>query len=174
MLHSRLKDRSQLPQKDFGVIQKYVHSKLQIFDLLPLVHPCSFYMLDAHEFLNEKLRSEKREKNFFFCKLIYTITTIKIFTCSYVKSLKKCLRLFNKTFNNYQATYQKELCLLFETSGNFFHRVSIEIGLGLTPLLPLFVFICNKSFIKKGSFEEMNRVNDNASAFMHLNIKENK
>ena len=53
-------------------------------------------MQDAYEFLNEKLRSEKREKNYFFCKLnikdgnvfytdIYTITTIKIFTCSYLK-----------------------------------------------------------------------------------------
>ena len=74
-------------------------------------------MQDAYEFLNEKLRSEKREKNYFFCKLnikdgnvfytdIYTITTIKIFTCSYIKkSLKKCLRRFNKTFSNYQATY---------------------------------------------------------------------
>ena len=54
------------------------------------------------------------------------------------KSLKKCLRLFNKTFSNYQATYYKELYLLFEKSGNFFHRVSIEID--LTPPL-LFVFI---------------------------------
>ena len=117
-------------KKTLGSFKKYVHSKLQIFDLLPLVHPCSFYMQDAYEFLNEKLRSEKREKNYFFCKLnikdgnvfytdIYTITTIKIFTCSYIKkSLKKCLRRFNKTFSNYQATYQKELYLLFEKSGN--------------------------------------------------------
>ena len=46
---------------------------------------------------------------------------------------KKCLRLFNrktplhaglgskqKTFSNYQATYQKELCLLFENQTIFF------------------------------------------------------
>ena len=26
-------------------------------------------MQDAYEFLNEKLRSEKRENNYFFCKL---------------------------------------------------------------------------------------------------------
>ena len=32
-----------------------VHSKLQNFDLLPLVHSCSFYMEDAYGFLNEKL-----------------------------------------------------------------------------------------------------------------------
>ena len=43
------------------------------------------------------------------------------------KSLKKCLRLFNKTFSNYQATYYKELYLLFEKSGNFFHKVSFHI-----------------------------------------------
>ena len=31
-----------------------------------------------------------------------------------------------------------------------------------------------KPFIKKGLLEEMEGVNDNASAFMHLNIKANK
>ena len=62
-----------------------------------------------------------------------------------------------------------------------FHRVNIEIG--LTPPFSLFVFIRslrtplplhNKPFIKKGLLEEMEKVNDNASAFMHLNIKTNK
>ena len=139
--------------------------------------------------------SKKREKNYFFCKLnikdgnvfytdIYTITTIKIFTYSYIKkSLKKCLRSFNKTFSNQQANYQKELYLLFEKSGNLFHRVSKEIGLTL-PSPPLVCFhsflkdlplpLYNKPFIKKGSLEEMEGVNDNASIFMHLNIKANK
>ena len=61
----------------------------------------------------------------------------------------------------------------------FFNRVNIEIG--LTPPLPLFVFIRslriplhNKPFIKKSSLEEMEGVNGNASAFMHLNIKASK
>ena len=77
--------------------------------------------------------------------------------------------------------------MLFEKFGNLFHRVSIEIG--LTPPLPLFVFIRtlrtpqlpppppphnNKPFFKKGSLEVMEGVSDNASAFMHLNIKANK
>ena len=62
-----------------------------------------------------------------------------------------------------------------------FHRVSIEIR--LAPPLPLFVFsrslrtpslLYNKPFLKKGLLEEMERVNDNASAFIHLNIKTNK
>ena len=50
--------------------------------------------------------------------------------------------------------------------------------------LPLFVFICcygssyplplhNKTFIKKGLLEEIEEVDDNASAFMHQNIKTN-
>ena len=71
----------------------------------------------------------------------------------------------------------------FKRSGNFFHRVSIEID--LIPPLPsqcLFSFafkdlpllLSNKPFIKKGSLGEMEEVNDNASAFMHLNIKANK
>ena len=60
------------------------------FDPLPLVYPCLFYMYprqrkftimsyppppsqekfcDAYEFSNEKLVSENREKNYFFCRL---------------------------------------------------------------------------------------------------------
>ena len=37
-----------------------------------------------------------------------------------------------------------------------------------------FLPIHNKTFIKKGSLEEMEGFNDNASSFMHLNIKANK
>ena len=72
--------------------------------------------------------------------------------------------------------------MLFEKSGNIFHRVSIEID--LTPSLPLFVFIrslrtllspsTTNPLLRKRSLEEMERVNDNASAFMHVNIKANK
>ena len=59
----------------------------------------------------------KREKRIFFFKFnikddnvcftdIYTIKTIETSTWSNIKeSLKKCLRLFNKTFSKYQATY---------------------------------------------------------------------
>ena len=103
--------------------------------------------------MNEKLRSEKRENNCFLqthhkrwqCFLhryiyIYNYNNKIIYMFIYNKSLKKCLRLFNKTFSNYQAAYLMEFYLLFEKSGNFFHTVSIEIG--LTPPLPLlFVFI---------------------------------
>ena len=38
------------------------------------------------------------------------------------KEFKKCLRLFNKTFSNYQATYQEGLYLLFEKLGIFFRE----------------------------------------------------
>ena len=75
-----------------------------------------------------------------------------------------------------------ELYLLFEKSGNFSqseHRDRFDSS------LPLFVFIRpsrnplppslhNNPFIKKGLLEEMEGVNDNAGAFMHLNIKANK
>ena len=72
---------------------------------------------------------------------------------------------------------------LFEKSDNFFHRVSIEIDL-IPPSPPPVSFgslfkdlplpFHNKPFIKKSSLEEMEGVNGNASAFMHLNIKANK
>ena len=105
-----------------------------------------------------------------------------IYMVIYKKKFKKCLCLFNKTFSKYHTTYWKEFYLLFEKSGIFFHRVSMETG--LTPPLPLFVFIRSlkklfshlniKPFIKKGSLEKMGGVNDDASAFKHLNIKTNK
>ena len=41
-----------------------------------------------------------------------------------------------KTFSNCQATYQKELCMLFGKSGNFFHRANVQIG--LTPAPPVY------------------------------------
>ena len=42
-----------------------------------------------------------RDGNVFFAET-HKITTIRIFTCSYIKkSLKKCLGCFNKTFSNY-------------------------------------------------------------------------
>ena len=42
----------------------------------------------------------------------------------------------------------------------------------MSPSLPLWETL--KPFIKKGLLEEMEGVNDNASAFMHLNVKANK
>ena len=78
-----------------------------------------------------------------------------------------------------QLIRRNSICCLKNQA--IFHRVSIEIG--LTPPLPLFVFIrslrtpsllYNKPFLKKGLLEEMGRVNDNASAFIHLNVKTNK
>ena len=63
--------------------------------------------------------------------------------------------------------------------------MSIEIG--LTPPLPLLVFIRSlktpppphsllhkEPFIKKGSLKEIEGVDDNASAFMHRNVKINE
>ena len=44
-----------------------------------------------------------------------------------------------KTFSNCQATYQKELCLLFKKSRNFFHRANVK-KIGLNPLT-LFISI---------------------------------
>ena len=96
----------------------------------------------AHE--NRGVKREKiiacfklniKDDNIFYTD-VYTMT-IKIFT-SHKKNLTKCLCPFNKEgFSNCQATYQKELYLLFKKLGNFFHRVNIEICLGP---LPLFIF----------------------------------
>ena len=55
------------------------------------------------------------------------------------KNFQENLKLAMKKTTTGQATYQKELCLLFEKSGSFFHRGNVQIG--LTPFL-LFVFVC--------------------------------
>ena len=66
----KIKIKILVAAKDFGLgsFKTYVHLKLLIFDLLPspLVHLCPFYIQHAHEFLNEKLKSEERENNYFF------------------------------------------------------------------------------------------------------------
>ena len=130
MLDWRLKYWSYLQQKDFGVIQNVCFTQNFYFLIcLPHVHPCSFYMQDAYEFLNEKLRSEKGEKKNFFktqhkrwqCflhKYISMITTIKIFT-----------------YWNINKVYF--ICCL--KNQEIFHREKIDIGLALP--LPLFVFV---------------------------------
>ena len=53
----------------------------------------------------------------FFTQIyIYDNSNKNISVLIYKKCFKKCLRLFNKTFSNCQATYQKELYLLFKKS----------------------------------------------------------
>ena len=63
----------------------------------------------------------------FFTQIYIYDNNKNIYMLIYKKSLKKCLRLFHKTFSNCQNNQA------------IFHRVSIEIG--LTPPLQLFVFI---------------------------------
>ena len=98
----------------------------------------------------------------------------------YKKSLNKCLCFFHKTFSNCQATYKKELYLLFKKSGNLSqseHRGRFDSSAPFVCFHSLFKdpsLFHNKPFIKKGLLEEIEGVNDNASAFMHLNIKINK
>ena len=89
--------------------------------------------------------------------------------------IKKSLRLLIKlSATTKQLIRRNSICCL-KNLAIFFHRVNIEIG--LTSPLSLFVFIRslrtplhNKPFIKNSSLEEIEEVNDNASAFIH-NVK---
>ena len=86
------------------------------------------------------MRGEKREKKinvkdqcFLHSCINNDNTNIYMFIQKSVKWKNKCLHLFNKktplytglglkqkTFSNFQASYQKELCLLFENQAIFF------------------------------------------------------
>ena len=76
-----------------------------------------------------KNRIVEREKRMIFSKL-----KPQWFLHKYIYDNNKNINMFikeslkNKNFSNFQATCQEELYLLFEKSGNFFHRVNIEIG----------------------------------------------
>ena len=78
----------------------------------PYVQLCSFHMQNVYEFLNKQIYIYDNNKN--------------VYMLIYKKSLKECIHLFHKTFRNFQATYQKELYLLFEKSDNFSQSVHIE------------------------------------------------
>ena len=96
-----------------------------------------------------------------------------------------------KTFSNSQASFQKELYLLFEKSGNFFHRLNIEIDLTLSPfvfvhflrippppstiniLFEWSLYLKQLIIIYRETKKEMEGVHDHSSAFMHLNVKTN-
>ena len=108
------------------------------------------------------------------------ITTIKVFTCSYIKKVSIYAFLI-KLLATTKQLIRRNSILLFKKPGIFFHRVSMEIDLTLPH--PKLGFIRslrapsplhNKPFIKKDSLEEMEGVNDNANTFMHPNIKRDK
>ena len=176
-----------------GSFKKYVHSKLQIFNLLS---PCSsLFILHAGCLWIFEWKTEdwKGRKELFFGKLnikddigftqiyIYDNNNKNIFTCSYIREVLKNVYVFfiKLLATAKQLIRRNSTCCLKNQA--IFHRVSIEKG--LTPPLPLFVFIHslrtslhlhNKPFIKNSSLEEIEGVKDNASTFMHLNIKTNK
>ena len=95
----------------------YVYSKLLIFDLLPACS--SLFILHAgYIWIFEWKIEEWKERRefFFFCKLkikdgnvFYTdiYSFLHIYISIYIFIYKKSLRLFNKTFSNYQATFSE-------------------------------------------------------------------
>ena len=121
MLDWRLKFK-----KDSVVIQKVCSPKTSNFQPAP---PCSSLLI-LHAgclwiFLNEKLWSEKREKNYLFCKLnikdgnvfytyIYNNNNKNIYMFIYKKSLTKCLCRFNKTFSNCRCLKNQAIFLQSE------------------------------------------------------------
>ena len=110
-------------------------------------------------------------------KKIYILIYIYI----YIKVLKNVYVFLIKLLTTAKQLIRRNFACCLKNQA-IFHRVSIEIS--LTPPLPLFFLIRslriprvplhNKPFIKTCLLEEMEGVNDNASAFMCLNIKANK
>ena len=118
----------------------------------------------------------------FFTQIyIYDNNNKDIFTCWYIKKvLKNVYAFFLKLLATAKQLIRRNSIFCLKNK-EIFHRVSIVIG--LTPSIPLFVFIrslrtllppSQQTLYEKSSLEEIEGVNDNASAFMHLNIKINK
>ena len=134
--------------------KKYVHSKLQLFDLHPLVHPCLFYMQDTYEFFWKKNWGLKREKIIkFFCRLnikdgnvFYTDIYIYIYIYIYDNNnntymfiyIKKVYAFLIKLSATTKQLIRRNSISCLKNLAIFF-RVNIEIG--LTPPIPMFVFI---------------------------------
>ena len=129
-----------MQQKDFVVIQKVCSLKTSKFRPTP---PCSsLFILHAGWlwiFWNEKLRSEKREKKCFFCKLnikegnvfytyIYKNNNKNIYMFIYKKNAYVVLRKLSATTK--QLIRRSSICCLKKK----IHKGSI--GIGLTPPLP--------------------------------------
>ena len=73
----------------------------------PPVHPCSFYMQNAYEFLNETFRSEKRVKCFFV-----NSTQTLLFTQIYIydnNNKNICMLIYKNTFKKVYAFFIKLL-----------------------------------------------------------------
>ena len=97
-------------------------------------------------------------------------TNMFIYIKNFYAFLLKLSATTKQLIRRSSACYLKNLVIFF--------RVVIEIGLTPPPYLFHLLFkdapLHNKPFIKKGSLEEMEGVNDNARAFMYLNVKANK
>ena len=118
---------------------------------------------------------------------VYIITTIKVFTCSYIKKVLKNVYavLINFSATTKQLFRRNSICCLKNQAifSQSEHRNRLNPSPPLASRPPvcfhllfkdLSLSLHNKPFLKKGSLEEMEGVNDSASAFMHLNIKANK
>ena len=89
------------------------------------LHPCSFYMQNAYEFLNETFRSEKGEKNFFL-----QTQHRHCFLHKYISVITTTKNIYMLIYKNVYAFFIKFLATAKQL---IFHRVSIEIGLTPPP-----------------------------------------
>ena len=134
-----------MQQKDFGVIQKVCSLKTSNFQpAFPMFIPVNFTCRMLMIFWMKNWGA-KREKKIFFCKL--DIKDDKVFYTDekYInkytdKILKNaCAFLIKLVAATKQLIRRNSICCLKHQA--IFHRVNIEIG--LTPSLSLFVFICS-------------------------------
>ena len=138
----------------------------------------------AYEFSNEKLRSVKREKNYFFAnstqKMAMFFTDIYIYIYIYKERERQIYIYREREERERQRDRERQRAIeryiwQFFSQGEHRDRLNpsappVCFHLLFKEPLPLH----NKPFIKKRSLKEMKGVNDDASAFMHLNIKANK
>ena len=137
-----------MQQKDFGVIQKVCSLKTSNFQpafpmFIPVHFTCrmlmNFWMKNwgvKKEKIIIFLQTQHKRWQCFLHRYISMITTIKVFTCSYIKKVSIYAFLIKLLATTKQLIRRNSNCCLKNEA--IFHRVGIEIG--LTPPLPLLSF----------------------------------
>ena len=160
-----------MQQKDFGVIQTVCPLKISNYPPAPPCSSLSILYAVCLWIFEWKIEECKERKELFFCKLNTKDGNV-FYRYIYIERERE--ERERQRDRGRQREIERYIWQFF-SQGEHRDRLNpsappVCFHLLFKEPLPLH----NKPFIKKRSLKEMKGVNDDASAFMHLNIKANK